>query len=441
MRNNFGNKTIQIVFILVFLTILVFNFLTPLVSDDYIFSFDVSDEGNRVSSFHDIKLGLIRHWNHANGRILPHLFVYLFLMVPKPLFNCINSFICLMLVYEFFSFTKSDNNVKNIILLLTEIFSLWCFSPAFGDTVLWLTGSCNYLWGAVLYLFILFCLYRFICDEQSWGKKPIVYITLIILSFIAGGYSENGACSMIFMVLLIILWLKVSGRKVPLWLVLALAFMTVGFCIMASAPAIKAGRMSERNFSVLAKNIKNCIKTTKEYALIPLLIYAFLLSVAIVKKVNTPQIIFSAVLVAGGLVSVAVFAVAVYIPLRSLHLIILYTLLASSLLIAELWEKDCIQLNASILSIITVLFLFSFTTNGGEIISVGLQSYTRKSLIAEAHKAEVEDIFLPVLMSDSPYTAVTWEELSDSSDEWYNDLLAKYYDFNTVTGVLNEQFK
>ena len=429
-------RTAGAIFILIFLVMLVLNFLTPLVSDDFVFSFR-SDGGGRISSLSDIIWGLSEHWVHANGRIIPHFFVYIFLMMPKAIFNVINAGACTLCVWLFYSFYRSKDDLKNLILLICGICMLWCFIPAFGENVLWLTGACNYLWGMVIYLALLRQLYPiftgktgFLTEYRSYTKKA----AYIVLAFIAGFYSENGGSSTIFIFVCLFIVGKIFRRKISVTFYLSFIALCAGFLLVATAPAVKNGRLNGLSFSDIADSVQECILMLKQYASIPLCIYAGVLALSLANHVEWSEILFSLVLVLGGVISVAVFAVALYLPLRSFHIIIVYTSLATLLLFSALWKTGEIRFASILTGIMAIVFAFSFVLGVGDNCALYLQYRARVYTIHEALEYGEDSAWIDPYLSSTSYTAVAVEQLDSSAGNWYNDLVAKYYGLNYIWG-------
>ena len=76
----------------IFLLMLVLNFLTPMVSDDYAYCFSFVD-WERIESVGEIFPSMKMHREYANGRIVAHFFAQLFLLLPKAIFNVINALV------------------------------------------------------------------------------------------------------------------------------------------------------------------------------------------------------------------------------------------------------------------------------------------------------------------------------------------------------------
>ena len=85
------NKLLVALFACVFLVMLLLNFLTPLCSDDYNYSFSFAD-GGRITNPLMIIPSMAAHRETLNGRIFSHALAQFFLMLPKAVFNFFNAF-------------------------------------------------------------------------------------------------------------------------------------------------------------------------------------------------------------------------------------------------------------------------------------------------------------------------------------------------------------
>ena len=157
------NKKKIIILILLYVLLWYFNYCTPLIFDDYVYSFSFSERSmlvplpetaNRVESVTDI---FVSQWNHYfswGGRTVAHTLVQLFLWQGKLLFNIANAACFIFLLLEIswiinrgkMNFRFSEQDVLYVFGLL------WFFSIGLGDVFVWLTLACNYLWTTVILL-------------------------------------------------------------------------------------------------------------------------------------------------------------------------------------------------------------------------------------------------------------------------------------------------
>ena len=115
--------------------------------------------------------------------------------------------------------------MKGEYLFLTAM-AAWFFIPAYAETMLWMTGACNYLWVTVIVLLFLIP-YRALWDGKNVGeglKKQGLQLFFFFPGIIAGWCNEtiSGGCILgaaIFMAEYKLL----QKKKLPAWTFAGLA--------------------------------------------------------------------------------------------------------------------------------------------------------------------------------------------------------------------------
>ena len=156
---------IKIMLLLIFISMLALNFLTPLLADDYSYGLNLAN--NKLTGIIDIYNYQIWHYFNWGGRTIAHTFAQTLLMFPKTIFNIVNSIIYTCLVYLIYLHGKLNRKEKyssNSYLILLIHLILWFIIPVFGQSFIWLIGSCNYLWTTVIVLYFLLFFRK---DEQE----------------------------------------------------------------------------------------------------------------------------------------------------------------------------------------------------------------------------------------------------------------------------------
>ena len=163
------------------------NVFTPEYLDDYLYKYMfVNGKTNTdfpIHSLKDVLLSQYDHYFNFNGRVIVHSFVQLFSgILGKPIFNIANSFVLIMLIY---TLTKhySNKNASNYLFSFSVIFLLF---PVFRDSMLWMTGSINYLWSSTAICFFLL-LFRKIGYERLKFRHFLIGLCCVFL-----GWSHEG---------------------------------------------------------------------------------------------------------------------------------------------------------------------------------------------------------------------------------------------------------
>lgn len=224
-----------IVLCLIFSLILFLNIKTPLIGDDFVYSF-VYQTQYRLNSISDIFESQYLHYYKWGGRSVVHFITQTLLLSNNPLLiDCVNSigFIAFILAVHYHMTGKLKNRISILILSFSLI---WLIQPVFAETVLWLTGSCNYLWGTLIILLFLLPYRLYTSNTLSISKDILFSFAMFIGGIIAGWTNENTAAAMIIMIIGFILYYKYDNRIIQLWMYIGLLGALIGYTIMIAAP-------------------------------------------------------------------------------------------------------------------------------------------------------------------------------------------------------------
>lgn len=244
-KNNTRRFLSIIVLLIVFASTLVLNVKTPMIGEDYALSLRYHE---KVNSSTFIKLGLIYdkvsiQFNNWNSRLGEQLAI-LFLGFDKTFFNILNSlvFMCLAVFNVGLGLgdVKHISSVKLISYISITLMIYYVFLPSLGESVFWLTGSTNYLWGLVLLLLFLFPFIRLF--ETRTGVKDVLPIYYLLVGFLGGMTNENTVPISILLCLLAIFNLRL--KKVPIHYTYYLGFLfhCLGFLLLIFSPSTKIRR-------------------------------------------------------------------------------------------------------------------------------------------------------------------------------------------------------
>ncbi len=139
----------------------ILNINTPFIHDDYAYCFYYAKDSYiirptsiGITGFWQMLESMWHHYLCVNGRFISHLTLQTFCaFLGKDVFNICNTGIYLIFLHTIV--LLSEHKYSPIVLLLTFL-SSFCIFPFPGQTMLWMTGSLNYLWPmtfALLYLY------------------------------------------------------------------------------------------------------------------------------------------------------------------------------------------------------------------------------------------------------------------------------------------------
>lgn len=169
------------------------NQITGYTGDDFLYHFIYRGEWptKHISAIHNIFEWIQSTINQTqmwNGRFIAQSLVQLFMQFPKFIFNIANTitFIAVGLLINLLVHRKIRE--INPIYLLATYCAMFYFLPDFGRAVLWLSGSFNYLWMALIYLGYFWFL-RWQYFPQKYPGAFMFFI--VILAFLTGATNEN----------------------------------------------------------------------------------------------------------------------------------------------------------------------------------------------------------------------------------------------------------
>lgn len=241
-----------IVLLFIFSTIFFLNIKTHMTGDDYVYSF-IHNTQNRINSLSDIFESQYSHYFSWGGRSVVHTIAQLLILTNNNLIiRLINSFVFVLLIICIQYHIKGRK--ENSICLTLIIFSLtWILQPVFGETILWITGSVNYLWGTLIILLFLLP-YRLCRNREISNIKSIIYsLSMFVVGIIAGWTNENTAAAMIVMIIIGLWWNLYSKQKNQAWGYFGLMGSIIGYLFMIAAPGnfVRAEGTSISPFLVL----------------------------------------------------------------------------------------------------------------------------------------------------------------------------------------------
>ena len=416
----------------IFLLLFFCTHETDLIADDYRYCFSYADD-SRMKSIAQIFPSMAAHRQTMNGRVVPHFLVQLFLLLPKGVFDLVNAAVFTALVW-LIGFTAGRGTRPNALLLLCVFGCLWLLQPDFGQVFLWLTGSINYLWCGVLCLLWLLPWTGYYLTGRSPSK--LTRIASVLFSFPIGAYSENGTVAMVAMALLFLLLLWLERKQTPpLWMLLSLAVMLVGFLTMMLAPAESANKSAEMRMEVLFANfLENAAYYLRFWPL--LLSFALLYRLAWKKAVERRLRLLSLVYVFGSIAGHFVLTFAMYTAGRSTYIGLILLLTANALLFVPLWETEHKRTLAALGALCLLLTVWKVTVGVRDIRRThGLLQYNEEFIAACAAAGERSvEVY-------RPYAGTSWSALeglaylnTEDPDDWPNVYMAKYYGVDRIIG-------
>ena len=440
MKINRSKNTYYIVVLLLFFCMLIFNFFTPYLVDDYGYMFS-GETGERVQTLKDIAISMKAHSQKTNGRIVAHSLEQFFLLFPKPIFNICNAFVFVWLIVSIYQVCNYGKE-RNAFLLVSIAMAYWVFIPAYGQVTLWQDGALNYLWALSFAMLFLkpYCelYYSKSSNYCVWSKKYWEKIAFLLLAFLFGMYSENASLTGILMAIGILFVSGREKRRCNKYLFFSLLSAMIGFITLIMMPSEmqnKAGGL----FSIyqLFLNLSNLTFILEKHFFIPSVVWAILMVMALHQKLPPKKLVLSAGFFLGALAANYVLVVASYAAERSLCTTGVFMIIACFVLIPELNLTQENMFCHALLCLLTVQFIFSFITGSLDIAETYHRSLIRQEQVMEQKAEGKQDIYLNYIYCQTKYSPVYDLKDLDLEDpnSWPNGSMAKYYGVEHIYGV------
>lgn len=256
-----GEARKQIIYVLAFgiwlFMFLLNHFCYPFPGDDYLYSFvweghamsvPLSENAERIQSFNDIFRSLGLHYMTWSGRLVAHFFLMLFLWIGKFWFNFINAAMVVFLCFciQWIAHEGRITFEISVKKLALTFFCLWAFTFNFSGVMLWMAGSCNYLWTAVFLLLFLIPYVRHYFTKGNISYRKWMVPALAVQGFLAGNANEN-TIGWIGLTGIFYLYHEWKKKTLQPWMISGFIGLSLGFGLLILAPGNFSRLMLDAN--------------------------------------------------------------------------------------------------------------------------------------------------------------------------------------------------
>lgn len=446
------------VIIVSYMMILIYNFLTPYMSDDLWYDLGVM---RPLSELIKEEVSDYLTWS---GRDVGHFILKLSFCVPKPVFNVVNSMVFVIMTVLIYMNIECKKKCDVFIYGLVVIM-LWILGVSFDQTILWVSGACNYLWtGTIILGFITVYRSQIYKDDNSLAdseKIPVRKTTIrnILLSFgmfilglLAGWGNENTSGGAILLVIIFMTDARYICKKAnrefkyPIWSISGLIGALLGLLIMVTAPGNKVrgierladeeqsgfmaylGRLLKlndavlRNYSIMIVMIVVLLtylllKGSKPYDLRYILIYSGICLITTYILILTAIPMDRALFGAGIFLMIACIQAICYIPKEDIYM-------------------NVIKYSAVVLTI--MWFIPYYISCGADLVRIMRELDERDRYVEEQKASGETDIIIPKLREEwnNKYTYIYhYNDVSEEEEGYGNSVYETYYDLDRVIGI------
>ena len=193
------NKKIINVIMLIALFFVIFLsiYATPLYDDDLVY-INKWRSNVPIQNLFDIYEFQIAHYFNWGGRTIAHTILQILLLCPKFLSALLNTIMLFSLGYLI---NKLMSKQINMLIYLFTISLLYYLNPTFKESVMWLTGSANYLYTTTIIIISMIPLIKLYKNEKV--RLPYLYLLIV---FLAGWCNENMSATLVLFILITIIY-------------------------------------------------------------------------------------------------------------------------------------------------------------------------------------------------------------------------------------------
>ena len=438
MKKSGSFFTSVLMFAIPVMAFFVFNVLTPVWWDDFVMACFFTKWGDPhttlLSSFSDVLVSTRNIYQTHHGRSVADFLNFLFMFFKnKTIFNVCNTAVyCAFVLLMGFHITGSLKKVSGPLFVMLNVL-LWLVLDAYGQDLLWLTGSCNYLWtGTVILLFLV--PFRKRADNPSYKPHILIAVLWAVVGILSGWSMENSA-SAVF-VLLAAYFIQ-KGRKresVSVFEILGALGFLAGFFMLISA--------RHNLFPGFLGLLKNTIKVGVSFIIKDSLLLGVIVLLAVELFVFRKEKISktAAAYFIAALGSVAAMVLPGVFGGRSdfmTQVFLVITLVSLVLQFAPLVPK---RYTVMIYTAVLCMFIPSFYSGGKSMVSGFLYDKAREHyILTEKQNGRLNiAVKTPIPVSDphsGMYGAIDVDDPSNPAYMIYNSAKVTWYGIDSLDGI------
>ena len=425
----------------------LFNSMTPLLADDfdylYIFHNSLEESTQRVTQVSDIVVSMRNHYQWFNGRLPDHFIAQLMLMVGKPVFNVLNAVMYLLLGAALYVLVNGRERFRLSVPVAIEGLLFFCCS-SWGDTCLWLTGSCNYLWPMTAAMWYL-ALFRLHLDGNATSRGALAALPMFLFGIVTGWSNENLAPAVMLAAVWFMVLFKLYHRKLPLWGVAGILGNVIGFLPLLFCPARPIGGEETDLFGKLVYALKNATSLTRlmfgsSGLLLALVLLSFFIG-GFFRRRHGRKAHLALMMTVFAAVSLYICAFAERVEGRNLFFSQVALIAAATVALTTLdWSQSLTRsLAAGSAAVLCVSFCVGFAAAYLDLHTYAYARQQREQTLMEQKAQGVEDFEWQILSSENRHNAVSGlRDLVREADGWPNQSIAKYYGVRSIRGYKEE---
>ena len=322
---------------------------------------------------------------------------------------------------------------------------MWQFGISFDQTVLWISGACNYLWGAVIILgFITFFRYKIEYTAQIKHERFLT-IGMFFFGLLAGWCNENTSGGGLLLILFSTLVYFLANKTIKIWMITGSLGMFTGLLFMVMAPgnsvrgALNQAEEEHQGILALIGRFLKINDAVAEHLFPMLIVIIILMTYCILKgrKVKSFSTEFAWIIAALATSYVliltpqpmdrAYFGAGIFVTITFIQMIVNI-------------PKDDVYLQAvkygGVIAFAIFLF-FSYCENGANLMRIMREVNEREEYILKQKELGNLNLTLPEIRPEfkTKYSFIYMNDVDEDPDSWGNFIYQVYYDLDSVIGI------
>ena len=426
-----------------FVAIFIYNYLTPVMSDDLLF------DSSQYKNIADIFIKEYQRYLTWNGRSVLQILMTICCLIPKSVFNFLNSFVFVVFSLLVYWNIKGRKKYDCFLYILIQL-CLWNFCVDFSQTILWLSGACNYLWGMTIILGFL-TVYRYFLENGANIKNiNIATIGLFPLGILAGWGNENTSGGAILIILLLTCFYFLQNHRIEKWMYSGILGATIGFFFLLLAPGnkirgdiLKEEEVYQGISAYISRGLK-IFKAIDQYMLVYIIVLVMVGTYFYYKKYKAEQFIEVVVFAFAALATAGVLIMTPEPMPRAYFGANVYMMIAAIQMVQLIRQDDifCIALKNGGIIAATIALVFVYVEEGANLARIMREVEEREEYILEQVEMGNKELTLPILRPQfkTRFSFMYDNDISMEEEWWINKVYCMAYDLDSITAIEREDW-
>lgn len=434
-----GNRKLEIIVFAIFLVligILMFrlNRPTPWVVDDIL-------KGEGVKNLHGFRQWFDHIYNFYfswGGRIWGELYAYLFLAIPKKIFDYLNTLGYLAFILLIYLNITGRFKFSPSLLVLVNFLLSACL-PAFGQDILWISGTANYMWASLIPLLFMAFVRFYYNKSRACFNRLSFCIFFFTLGILAGWANENVSVALIVITAGYMLLLRKQEHRIPHFTYAGMVGLLIGSVLLWLAPGNFARFAAEHHsrsiLHIVSKMCQNGIALF-DFKSTLLMIVIFLCLLIFAKTSNKK---LSVLFMAGAFLSSIAFGVVGQIHTRVFLGVVVLMCISVGILF-DGWESNLkVDKFKFLITFVLLLGTLSFYSTARDGIKDYAWRWGENLKIIEQEKAKGNlDVYVNPITPKNKFCATYGLDdikPKENNQHWLNRGVANAFGLHTIQSV------